>query len=73
METNRDVPNGPNSPSYPNKKSWKKSILFDGTINLTGKGPRLGVMKVTDANTGNSIGRVQAKRTDAVSYPNILI
>lgn len=65
METNRNVPNGPNSPSYPNKKSWKKSILFDGMINLTGKGPRLGVMKVTDANTGNSIGRVQAKRADA--------
>lgn len=64
METNRNVPNGPNLPSFPNTKSWKKSILFDGMINLTGKGPRLGVMKVTDANTGNSIGRVQAKRAD---------
>lgn len=66
METNRNVPNGPNNlPNFPNKLSWKKSILFDGMINLTGKGARLGVMKVTDADTGNSIGRVQAKRADS--------
>ena len=68
METNRNIPNGPNHPRFPNTKSWKKSILFDGMINLTGKGARLGVMKVTDADTGNSIGRVQAKRADSVSY-----
>jgi len=65
METNRNVPNGPNLPNFPNTRSWKKSILFDGMINLSGKGARLGVMKVTDAITGNSIGRVQARRADS--------
>lgn len=67
LETNRNVPNGNNGSdvNYPNQRSWKKSILFDGTINLTGKGARLGVMKVTDAITGNSIGRVQARRSDS--------
>lgn len=33
-------------------------------INLTGKGARLGVLKFTDADTDNSIGRIQARRAD---------
>ena len=50
------------------KHSWKKSILLEGMINPTGKGARLGVIKATDANTGKSMGRIQARRKDDVSF-----
>ena len=45
---------------------FKKSILLEGMINLTGKGARLAVIKATDATTGNSLGRIQARRSDEV-------
>ena len=48
--------------------SWKKSILLEGMINPTGKGARLGVIKATDGNTGKSMGRIQARRKDDVSF-----
>ena len=48
-------------------KLLKKSILLEGMINLTGKGVRLGVVKATDADTGKSIGRIQARRADEVN------
>ena len=50
------------------KHSWKKSILLEGMINPTGTGARLGVIKATDANTGKSMGRIQARRKDDVSF-----
>ena len=49
----------------------KKSILLDGMINLTGKGARLAVIKATDATTGNSLGRIQARRADEVNQGKI--
>ena len=65
LETNRHIQNLNDTNTA--LKSWKKSILLDGMINLTGKGARLGVVKATDAATGNSIGRIQARREDSVS------
>jgi len=52
----------PNTPR--NQNLFKKSIVIEGMINLTGKGARLGVLKFTDADTDNSIGRIQARRAD---------
>ena len=49
------------------EKLLKKSLVIDGMINLTGEGSRLAVMKVTDADTGKAIGRMQARREDEVS------
>ena len=49
------------------EKLLKKSLLIDCMINLTGKGSRLAVMKVTDAESDKTIGRIQAKREDEVS------
>jgi len=46
------------------EKLLKKSLVIDGMINLTGEGSRLAVMKVTDADTGKAIGRIQARRED---------
>lgn len=57
-----NVPNGPRD-----QRLFKKSILLEGMINLTGKGARLGVLKVTDGDTSKSIGRIQARRADEVS------
>ena len=48
-----------------------RSILLDCMINLTGKGARLAVIKATDATTGNSLGRIQARRADEVSQGKI--
>ena len=62
LEKSRNVPN------HVDHNPFKKSILLDGMINLTGKGARLGVIKVSDAGTGNSIGRIQARRSDSVIY-----
>ena len=39
-------------------------------INLTGKGSRLAVMKLTDAEDDKNIGRIQARREDDVSEYN---
>ena len=76
LETNRLMENRnetiENRNVNPSLKSWKKSILLDGMINLTGKGARLGVVKATDAATGNSIGRIQARREDSVSDKNYI-
>ena len=49
------------------QKLFKKSILIDGMINLTGKGSRLAVVKLTDAESNKSIGRMQVRRPDDVS------
>ena len=46
----------------------KKSIVIESMINLTGKGARLGVLKLSDAETSKSIGRIQARRADDVSF-----
>ena len=67
LEENVDY-DEPNAEILPrNQKLLKKSMLIDGMINLSGKGGRLGVVKLTDKDTKKSIGRIQAKRTDAVS------
>ena len=68
LEKNVYIPNHAES-----NKVYKTSILLDGMINLTGKGARLGVMKISDAGTGNSIGRIQARRSDSVSYERLII
>ena len=60
-----DTDSLPNTPRYQNL--LKRSIVIKGMINLTGKGARLGVIKFTDADTDNSIGRIQARRADEVS------
>ena len=63
-----DLEKGRNIPNHIDPNPFKKSILLDVMINLTGKGARLGVIKISDAGTGNSIGRIQARRSDSVSY-----
>ena len=50
------------------RELFRKNILIDGMINLTGKGARLGVIKFTDAETDKSIARIQARRADEVSF-----
>jgi len=55
-ESSADVPR--------NFNFFKKSIILDGMINLTGKGPRLAVVKATDATTDKSLGRIQARSPD---------
>ena len=60
-----DAANNTNTPRDQNL--FKKSIVIEGMINLTGKGARLGVIKFTDADTDNSIGRIQARRADQVN------
>merc|ERR1740124_781590 len=51
-----------------NQKLLKKSMLIDGMINLTGKGSRMGVIKLTDADSNKSIGRIQARHPDNENY-----
>jgi len=70
LETNRNIidsesPNGAEMEEIEIVPNWKKSILLEGMINPTGKGARLGVFKVTDAITGKSMGRIQARRKDS--------
>merc|ERR1711944_359014 len=68
LETNRNIEQESESMDMngkQNNRSWKKSILLEGMINPTGKGARLGVLKMTDADTSKSIGRIQARRKDA--------
>ena len=78
LETNRNIidsesPNGVEMEEIEIVPNWKKSILLEGMINPTGKGARLGVFKVTDAITGKSMGRLQARRKDSVSFFTILV
>ena len=71
LETNRNIEQETESLDMngkQNNRSWKKSILLEGMINPTGKGARLGVLKATDADTGKSMGRIQARRKDSVSF-----
>ena len=63
FDDSQDNPDLPRS-----QKLFRKSILIDGMINLTGKGARLGVIKFTDAETDKSIARIQARRADEVSF-----
>jgi hypothetical protein len=59
FDDSEDNPDLPRS-----QKLFRKNILIDGMINLTGKGARLGVIKFTDAETDKSIARIQARRAD---------
>jgi len=59
FDDSQDNPELPRS-----QKLFRKNILIDGMINLTGKGARLGVIKFTDAETDKSIARIQARRAD---------
>ena len=68
LETNRYIEHENKTVMEENNRSWKKSILLEGMVNPTGKGARLGVLKLTDADTSKSIGRIQARRKDAVSF-----
>ena len=47
----------------------KEKYILDGMIDLTGKGPIVGVLKIKskDAKNGDSMGRIQAKRRKYVS------
>ena len=47
----------------------KEKYILDGMIDLTGKGPMVGVLKVKskDAKNGDSMGRIQARRREYVS------
>ena len=63
FDDSQDNPDLPRS-----QKLFRKNILIDGMINLTGKGARLGVIKLTDAETDKSIARIQARRADEVSF-----
>ena len=63
FDDSQDNPDLPRS-----QKLFRKNILIDGMINLTGKGARLGVIKFTDAETDKSIARIQARRADEVSF-----
>jgi len=59
FDSDKNVTNLPRS-----EKLLKKSLVIDCMINLTGKGSRLAVMKLTDAEDGKAIGRIQARRED---------
>ena len=51
-------------------QTHKEKYILDGMIDLTGKGPLVGVLKIKlkDAINGDSIGRIQARRRGSVSY-----
>ena len=51
-------------------QTHKEKYILDGTIDLTGKGPLVGVLKIKlkDATNGESIGRIQTRRRGSVSY-----
>ena len=48
----------------------KEKYILDGMIDLTGKDPIVGVLKIKskDAENSDSMGRVQARRRSSVSY-----
>ena len=66
FDNDKNVENLPRS-----EKLLKKSLLIDCMINLTGKGSRLAVMKVTDAENEKTIGRLQVRKEDEVSTSKI--
>ena len=66
FDNDKNVENLPRS-----EKLLKKSLLIDCMINLTGKGSRLAVMKVTDAENEKTIGRLQVRKEDEVSSSKI--
>ena len=49
-----------------NGHDFRRSFNLDGMINLSGQGKRLAVLKVTDDDTDKTLGRMQARFTDAV-------
>ena len=49
-----------------NKDNFRRSFNLDGMINLTNRGKRLAVLRLTDAETDRMIGRVQARFADQV-------
>ena len=52
---------------------FSKNLTVYGIINWTGDGKRLAVLKVTDAITNQALGRIQARRADAVSSIHFII
>ena len=44
----------------------RRGFNVDGMINLSNKGKRLAVMKLTDGESGNIFGRLQARFSDRV-------
>ena len=51
------------------EKMIDRKIAFDGMINWSGKkGERYAVVKVSDAETNQTFGRLQAKREDQVIF-----
>ena len=48
----------------------KEKYILDGMIDLTGKDPIVGVLKIKskDAKNGESMARMQARRRGTVSY-----
>ena len=45
---------------------FKRSFKLEGMINLSGKGKRLAVMKLSDSDTERNFGRMQARFLDKV-------
>ena len=66
FDNDKNVENLPRS-----EKLLKKSLLIDCMINMSGKGSRLAVMKVTDAENEKNIGRLQVRKEDEVSSSKI--
>ena len=49
-----------------NRDNFRRSFKLDGMINLSGQGKRLAVLRVSDDDTDKTLGRMQARFTDAV-------
>ena len=49
-----------------NGDEFRRSFNLDGMINLSGQGKRLAVLRVSDDDTDKTLGRMQARFTDAV-------
>merc|ERR1711981_1477804 len=47
-----------------NQDNFRRSFNLDGMINLTNRGKRLAVLRLTDAETDRMVGRVQARFAD---------
>ena len=50
-------------------QTHKEKYILDGMVDLTGKGPMVGVLKIKskDTKNGESIGRIEARRRRSVS------
>ena len=48
----------------------KEKYILDGMIDLTGKGPIVGVLKIKskDTKNGEAMARIRARRRSSVSY-----